>query len=123
MGYDLFITRANDHLQTADHPISEEEWQRVAQSDPSLSLSTEDYYDRRGKDGTVERFHPFLWITHPDSPPFMLIDGAIEIKSPDEATILKLVDLAGKLGAHVLDEEDGRYSVGGDGGVAYQPAG
>lgn len=110
MGYEVFVTRAPSHLETKDHPISEAEWLEVAAADPSLRHSDEDYYERRGKSGNTERFHPWLWTGHPDEPPLWFIDGAVQIKNPDDATISKLVQLAGALKARVIGEEGEEYT-------------
>jgi hypothetical protein len=88
---------------------------------PALSLSTDDYYDRGTPDGGVERFHPVLWTEHPDSPPLWLIDDAIETKSPDETTTVKMAQLAERLGAKLLDEEDGSYTLGSNGQLVHHP--
>ena len=60
-----------------------------------------------------------VWTTHPDRPPFMLVDGALQIKSPDEETIQKMVEMAGRLRARVvgevypLDPPDQQACIGG----------
>jgi hypothetical protein len=121
MGYDVFITYATDSLDTARHPLSDAQWQRLDTEDPTLVPSTTDYNDRRAQNGTIERFHPVLWTAHPDSPPLWLIDGAIETKSPDERTMIKMVELAFKLGARVLDEDGGTYTVSPSGELLHHP--
>ncbi|MFH0130041.1 hypothetical protein ACGLHS_07510 [Variovorax sp. VaC1] len=114
MGYEIYITRAPSHLQTKEFPISRGEWQDVADSDDELVYSNEDWYERRLDSGEVERMHPWRYIKHPDRPPLWFSDGAVHTKSPDQATIAKLVSLAKRLNAIVLDE-DGGSSYGADG--------
>ena len=111
MGYDIFITRAEHPNESSQCPIAEADWKRLLQSDPSLEVSPTDYYDRRPNDGRTERFQMVLWTAHPDRPPFMLIDGAVQIKSPDDATIRKMVEMASKLGARVVGEEGEIYPL------------
>src|SRR5262249_29961402 len=106
MGYDIFITRASSTLETEEHPISEADWLAVIAADPDLERSQTDYYERRTQDGQIERIYDTIWTAHPDTPPFLLMDGAIQIKNPDEATIRKMVEIARKLDARVLGEED-----------------
>lgn len=110
MGYDLSITRADSFMNTLESPISEEDWLKVAKADPSLRLSTDDYFDRSAADGRTERFHPWLWIEHPEQPPLWFVDGAVTTKNPDDATISKLVQLARALNARVIGEEDEEYT-------------
>jgi len=110
VGYELYVTRADSHLETREKPISESEWLAAASADPTLSLSNEDYYERRGPDKTTERFHPWIWSAHPDTPPLWFIDGAINVKNPDPATISKLVELARILKARVIGEEGEEYT-------------
>lgn len=121
MGFDVYITRARTFLKTKDHPIAQQEWDQIVSQDPTLKPSTEDYYDRRSECGGVERFHPVLWTAHPNLPPLWLIDGAIETKSPDTRTMLKMAELAQRLGANLLDEEDGWYTMGKDGVLLRHP--
>jgi hypothetical protein len=53
-------------------------------------------------------------MNHPDRVPFWYLDGAIETKNPDDRTIRKMVELAGRLGARVLGEEDEVYGADGN---------
>ena len=110
MGYEVYITQADHWLDRDKDPILEGAWKRVVESDQTLQVSSEDYLERRGKDGSVERVHPVCWVTHPDSVPFWFVDGAIETKDPDEATIKKMVELAGKLGARVIGQDGEEYT-------------
>ena len=111
MGYDVFITRAEHPNESSQHPIPEEDWSALLQSDPSLQVSPTDYYERRAQDGRMERFQMVVWTTHPDRPPFMLVDGTVQIKSPDEETIQKMVEMAGRLRARVVGEEGEVYPL------------
>lgn len=114
MGYEIYITRAPSHLQTTEFPISANEWRDVAEVDHELLYATDHWYDRRVGSGPIERFHPWLYVKHPKSPALWFIDGAVSTKSPDQATIAKMVALATKLDAIVLDENGGS-SYGEDG--------
>lgn len=111
MGYDVFITRAEHLDKNSDQPISETEWKALLQSDSSLEVSPADYFERRTADGKTERFQMVLWTAHPDRPPFMLIDGAVQITSPDEKTIQKMVEMAVRLRARVIGEEGEVYPL------------
>src|SRR6266436_2386517 len=113
MGYNLYITRAPSSLDYAEHPIPEEEWKAIVETDPSLRISHEDYFERRTDDGRVERINLVIWEDHPDRVPFWFEDGAIQAKNPDEKTVEKMVELARRLNARVLGEEDEEYLGGG----------
>lgn len=110
MGYLVYITRAERGRQSRENPISESDWQALIQSDASLITSQTDHYTRRSKDGGKERFPLVLWTAHPDQPPFLFMDGAIEITSPDDKTIQKMVEMARMLNAKVIGEEGEAYT-------------
>ena len=112
MGYDLYITRAESWLDRKKSPIRREEWDSVVAADPELELSTQDYYERQVK-RRIERIYAVIWMVHPDRVPFWFLDGAVETKNPDDATIRKMVTLARKLKAKVLGEEDEEYGSDG----------
>lgn len=109
MGYEVFITRADDPAQSKNRPIDDEEWQNLIRSNPTLKITPENSYERHTRDAGTERFVMTLWIAHPDKPPFMLIDGAIQIKSPDESTLQKMTEIAEKLRARVISEDGELY--------------
>jgi hypothetical protein len=113
MGYNLYITKADSWLDTEESPIPKDLWDSLVASDSELELSTEDYYERQVK-GKIERFHPVIWVKHPDRPPFWFIDGAIDAKNPDKATIKKMGALARELSAKVLGEEGEEYGSDGE---------
>ena len=110
MGYDVHITRAADWLDAAEFPILEADWQRLVSTDLTLELSTTDYHERTTQAGTVERIYAVLWLPHPDQPSFILEDGEIVLKDPDEATIEKMVKVATQLGARVFGDDGEEYS-------------
>ena len=112
MGYDLYITRAKSWLAKEGSPIPKTEWDKLVEADPELELSTEDFYDRKVNRKT-ERFHPVIWTKHRDRVPLWFIDGAVETKNPDEATVKKMVQIAKKLKARVIGEENEEYGPDG----------
>lgn len=108
MGYDLHITRAETWLDASDAPISEAEWMSLVDSDPDLAVSREDWVERRLSDGSIERVHPVLW----KGCALWLLDGEVVTKNPDDSLIAKLVEIAERLGARVLGDEDEEYPLG-----------
>jgi len=123
MGFDVYITRAELPEQSGQHPISELEWKGLVESDSSLTISPDEHCDRRTSDGRIERFQMVVWTAHPGRPPFMLIDGAVRIKSPDEATLQKMVEMAKRLGARVMGESGEVYPETTEEVRPVQPAG
>ena len=118
MGYDLHITRAEDWLDSKQHPILESEWLAVVHADPALEVDTLSYSARRTAEGTTERHHPIAWIGHPDSalvrPNFWYEDGKISGKGPDDPTLKKMIEIARKLNARVMGDDAEEYDeVGG----------
>ena len=114
MGYELYITRAENTWETKEKPILEFEWKAIAENDSELIYSNNDYYDRTNDEGQIERFHPWIIASHPDKPPLWFIDGAIDSKNPDKLTIKKMVELAEKLNAKVIGEDGEVYDSEGN---------
>jgi len=110
MGYEVHITRADDWTDSSRHPIPEAQWNDVVARDPTLQVSTDDYYERKTPDGGIERFHPVVWLEHPDKPAFWFIDGAVDAKCPDERTVSKMMSLAASLDAKLIDDEGEVYA-------------
>jgi len=52
-----------------------------------------------------------LYVTHQDEPPLWWRDGVVYTKDPDDATIWKMIELAGRLGARVQGDSFHVYSV------------
>ena len=113
MGYNLYITRAGSWLDRTETPIGEAEWSAVVDADPTLELSMTDYYERK-VNSRIERIRAVIWMTHPQLVAFWFYDGAVTLKNPDNATIRKMVELAHKLNARVLGEENEEYGPDGE---------
>jgi hypothetical protein len=71
----------------------------------------------------IERIHPVIWTAHPQQVAFWFHDGAVSLKNPDNATIRKMVELAHKLNARVLGEENEEYGWDGEPLPDYGPDG
>jgi hypothetical protein len=102
MGWVVYITHASKSYETQHQPIAENEWLSVISNDSTLQLSVENYYERSESDGSVKRYHPVLWIEHPNEPRLFFMDGAVHCTSPDERTMIKMVGIARRLGAKVF---------------------
>jgi hypothetical protein len=102
----VFVTRRADPLKPDGAEISREEWVKLVESDPDLSL--EDPADRFAADKTIYA----VWKTYPEGYPawFGLSGGNIEVKGIDDALLGKLRMFANKLGARIVSEEGENFS-------------
>jgi hypothetical protein len=108
MGYEVHITRARRWTESETNPIRFEEWLAVVASDPELQ-----------KDD-VNGPHDFLWLAADGPRPLWWRRGKVYTKNPDRLTILKMLDIAARLGARVQGDEGESYPTLGhwpDGGV------
>lgn len=108
MGYDLHITRANDWLDSAEQPISREEWRAYIEFDPELDSSKEDeldaaWYGEDGRPRQSECVGGFWWY-----------EGRIVEKNPSKAEIGKMTQVATVFNARVVGEEDEEYRANGE---------
>lgn len=104
MGWELHIIRTENWFDSASNPISGEEWLQLVDDDNELSI------DRNNGDffaiwsGQSEHDEPWLdWN-----------DGRISTKHPDEALYCKMLQIADKLNAVVVDEDDHKYLLSSD---------
>jgi hypothetical protein len=97
----VFVTRRADPLKPDGAEINREEWVKLVEIDPDLSL--EDPADRFLADKTIYA----AWKAYPAGYPawFGLSDGNIEVKGMDDAILGKLRIFANKLGARIVSEE------------------
>ena len=109
MGYDLHITRAEHWIEASSHPISSDEVMRLVAEDPELEVSLIDFYDRSTEEGGIERIHPILWTAHSEEIALWFQDGEITTKNPDDATIVKMLEIAEKVQAQVLGDDGEVY--------------
>ena len=109
MGYDICITKSASIFDSEEQPITWSEWMSVVDADSTLRLSSTDWCGRQRNDENIERIYFVVWLAHPDTPPFLLMDGVVQIKNPDKSTIEKMVGIAHHLSARVLGEEDEEY--------------
>lgn len=99
MGYDVHITRADSWAENEGHEIAGEEWLAIVQADSELTHSIEDgpYFVRWH--GTTK--YPETW--------FDLVNGNIDTKNPDKATMRKMLQIANALGANVQGDDGEIY--------------
>ena len=100
MGYELHITRAKEWSDNSDCEIGADEWLKLVEEDPELRLA--------GENGPYFA----LWNGPPSYPDAWLdwCGGYISTKSPDEALIAKMVQIATKLNAKVQGDDGEIYA-------------
>lgn len=103
VGHDVYITRAPHYLDGAQDPIDKEDWRALVASDPELSTPDPSVPDYALWNGETTVTTP--WID--------LADGNLFSRSPDHSFVRKLIDIAGRLGAHVQGEGGELYRVEG----------
>ena len=115
MGYDLHITRAERWTESEDSPIRADEWLAVVAADPDFELTGVASVDT--PEGSLRYENPGLvrWTGHPDQEEvwFDFRDGHVVVKNPDEATIARMIAVAGRLGARVLGDDGETYESPG----------
>jgi hypothetical protein len=80
----------------------------VIERDDSLAVSATDSFERKGTDGAIVRIPAVLW--QPDAEAAFWFDrGEITAKNPSDAAIVKMLELASRLNARVLGDDDEQY--------------
>jgi hypothetical protein len=106
MGYHVYITKAETSQETEEHPIGRDEWLRLVENDPSLTLckgSDQPVGGGRASSPLVEWNDSGAYLDY--------FAGAIVAKYPNEATLGKMRRIAFALGARVLGEDDVDYTM------------
>lgn len=104
MGWELHIVRTENWFDSASNPITSEEWLQLIDNDEELSInkSNGDYFTRWSN----HQAHGESWLDWDD--------GRIYSKQPEEALYCKMLQIAKKLGAVVLDDDDRKYLLPSD---------
>ncbi len=100
MGYELHVTHADDWLKASAHPVSRADVDKVVQGDPELDWSATDNINGRYDFIEWNSESAFYWETH-----------EIIGKSLIEPQIIKLCEIAEKLGAKVVGDDGEHYKV------------
>jgi hypothetical protein len=101
MGYELHITRREDWADEDDPSIALEEWVAYVASDPEMKPDAENPTpDNAIYVGPAEEW-PFWWVRR----------GEIQTKNPTREAIVKMVAIAGALGARVQGDDSEVYGL------------
>ena len=111
MSYDLHVVRTDSWLDAAQDPITKSQVDVLVDSDDELEWSTEDWVDLTdGRKRKPTRYFMILWQGEPC---FLWCRCEITCSGPSEAQTGKLVEIAGKLNAHVEGDDGEHYTLGG----------
>jgi hypothetical protein len=109
MGYDVHLVRTIDWLDSESNPVTKEDINAALAGDPTLSWSDTDYVEMAEDDGSVGRYFMINWN---GGAVFWWYKSEVRCKNPSEEQLLKLVDLATALGAHVVGDDGEKYQRG-----------
>jgi len=104
MGWELHIVRTENWFDSASNPISSDEWLQIIIDDEELSV------DKMNGDF----FAVWSGKSKHDEPWLEWSNGRISTKHPDEALYCKMLQIAKKLNAVVVDEDDHKYILSTD---------
>ena len=96
MGYDIRITRAADWDANAGSEIAAEEWLAIVEADPDLAPDPEN--------------GPFS-VSYGESRWLDWFEGNVFTTDPDQTTVGKMLDIAGRLSAFVQGDDGERYET------------
>ncbi len=99
LGYDIYITRAEDWANNESLQITIDEWLALVQSDAELIPVTENGQGFVVWRGTTK--YPETW--------FDWLAGNIVTKNPDRATMHKMLEIASRLGAKIQGDDGELY--------------
>lgn len=104
MGWELHIVRTENWFDSASNPIRREEWVHLIDNDKELAI------DKRNGDYFAK------WSNHQARDESWLDwdNGRIYTKQPEEALYCKMLQIAKKLDAVVLDDDDRKYLLPSD---------
>ncbi|BBV04305.1 hypothetical protein PROVRETT_05381 [Providencia rettgeri DSM 1131] len=99
MGVEFHITRAECWFDSESNPISSDEWLALVEQDPELKINA-----------INDEFNA-LWFGNStyEEPWLDWYEGRIYTKWPDTALYIKMLEIAKKLHAKVMDDECGIY--------------
>ena len=109
MGYDLHITRANDWIDSLEHPITHDEWLELVARDPHLTISELGHpaSDGTGDGATVVWDGP----SEHDDPWIAWRDGRLYSKNPDGPLSAKMWRIAEAFHARLVGDDGEHYAT------------
>ncbi|WP_407579525.1 hypothetical protein [Citrobacter koseri] len=99
MGWELHIVRSEHWFDSHEHPIRSDEWLDLVNKDDELSTEP--------KNG--EFYAIWTGVNENNVSWLEWCDGRITTKQPDQALYCKMLQIAKRLNARILDEDDRPY--------------
>jgi hypothetical protein len=109
MGYVVHLVRTEQWFDSETDPVTKENVDKIVAADATLSWSESDYVEMTEDDGSVNRYYLINWN---GEPVFWWYKSEIQCKNPNEAQLLKLVEMATALKAKVVGDDGERYECG-----------
>lgn len=106
MSYDLHIVRTKNWLDAASNPISKQEVELLIAEDSELEWSSSDYVDMNDGNGAITRYFMINWQ---GIPCFWWYSDQILCSGPDDAQMVKMVDMARAIDAFVVGDDGEIY--------------
>ena len=100
MGYDIHVTRREHWSDEGDPQISLQEWLEYVATDSEITADPQNPEPENSLVHLRGEEWPLWWY-----------EGELCTKNPDESVILKLAQVARRLDARVLDDDDEIYSI------------
>lgn len=102
MGWEVHLTRADFWPESAERPITADEWLAIVEADHELRIDAAN--------------GPYFAVwsgacSYPEGAWFEWSDGQVSTKNPDRAILGKLLQLADRLGAVVQGDDGEVYST------------
>jgi hypothetical protein len=121
MGYNVHITRAEEWFDSADSPITLDEWSAYVRGDPELRAERSAAASQPDGSGSLEVELSGLcvwtgWSQHGRSDAMVCFwhsDGRITSCAIDEEVLSKLHRVAQRLGGRLVGDEDEEYGPDG----------
>lgn len=104
MGWELHIVRTENWFDSSNDPITSEEWLQLVDNDEELSI-----------DNNNGDFFAIWRAPQAQDEPWLDWEvGRIYTKQPSEALYCKMLQIASKLDAVVVDDDDHKYLLPSD---------
>lgn len=113
MGYDLHIIRSKNTWDSRNNPISVEDWLQIVETDPELKAIDKLVGKNpiTGREIIISMPNSAEWEHCEDKckVPFHYLNGGISVSNPDEVVIKKMKEIAIRLNAYVIGDEQEEY--------------
>ncbi len=108
----VYITRKANPLEDGGLPIAQNEWEEAAKG---LGSFRRNHDSSDSKPQNLQAIAEFAWTAHPEGLgiPFLWNDSQVQVKNPDQPTLVCMSTIAEKLNARVVSETGETFSADG----------